>query len=456
MGFLDSLRMNGIFPQGDRSNLLGPQMEPDNSVGIFQGMLRAANPFIEGQQQAAREHERVMAGMNPVVNTPNMQNGPQPNNSMPQRPMLGQIGNRMSNPYNLTNESDQPKNVIFKDSDPTGMIRQKRFGIEDKDTEFAKEIAKGKLGVDRQEANVKGHLAQIQEFKAKHPNMVIKETKGGNFIAVNPLDGSTIDTGVPSGTLSDEDKLKITGKQKVDVAATKASTDKDAINLKAKNAKELSDSKGGQIFNIQDPVDPTKTIAVRTNPNTGKTERVKLDDTDVSGVAKPGSKGATNTNPAYEAVKTKAQETLDVLDQILDPKSGKLTDNAQSAVGLSSIFNRIPATSGRAGKAAINQLVSKLTLGVMGEMKAQSKTGATGFGALNMKELGVLEDAASQLKDTGLDEETYEKQAGIVKKYLKKIMDNSANEKGSGTKTDYTNMSPADLVKEFTNAPTTP
>jgi hypothetical protein len=53
-------------------------------------------------------------------------------------------------------------------------------------------------------------MTAIQNFRANNPGYDIKFGKGGNFVAINRLDPSKIiDTGISSGTLTEEDKADI-------------------------------------------------------------------------------------------------------------------------------------------------------------------------------------------------------------------------------------------------------
>jgi hypothetical protein len=71
-------------------------------------------------------------------------------------------------------------------------------------------------------------------------------------------------------------------------------------------------------------------------------------------------------------------------------------------------------------------LQANAVMDVLSEMKSQSRTGATGFGALNEKELSLIMDAASKL-DTRLNEATAEKYLNEMKVNLQKIIDREKN-----------------------------
>lgn len=71
---------------------------------------------------------------------------------------------------------------------------------------------KGQLG---EEANkIRANRADIYRYKAMHPDHKFMISRGGNIFAFNPDTGDAFDTGVDSGTLSEEDKLELLGQQR--------------------------------------------------------------------------------------------------------------------------------------------------------------------------------------------------------------------------------------------------
>lgn len=52
---------------------------------------------------------------------------------------------------------------------------------------------------------------QLDEWKAKNPQGKVYAPKGGNVVIINPQTGEATDTGIPSGTLSDERRIRLTG-----------------------------------------------------------------------------------------------------------------------------------------------------------------------------------------------------------------------------------------------------
>lgn len=209
---------------------------------------------------------------------------------------------------------------------------------------------------------------------------------------------------------------------------TKVESDLKEAEVKAEAARQTRDAKGWKTVTITDPANPTKQISARHNEITGETQPINLPNngliTRTTSAAELQKQQAAETEKTArrQTIKDKAQSTLDLMDQLLDNKTGELTEEAARAVGLSAVGNILPTSKGYAGNIKIGRLKNEQILDLIGEMKAQSKTGATGFGAMNLKELGVLEKAASML-DTGLDEPTFKAELKRIKQKLQQVLE---------------------------------
>lgn len=93
-----------------------------------------------------------------------------------------------------------------------------------------------------------------------------------------------------------------------------------------------------------------------------------------------------------------AEETLGVINQLID-ESGNLKPGADNLFGMTSGARWVPGSQTADAEATLNQLVGKSVVDLISEMKSQSKTGATGFGALSEKELKILQDASNKLSN---------------------------------------------------------
>ena len=66
----------------------------------------------------------------------------------------------------------------------------------------------------QQRVDIANKTQALNEWKAKNPQGKIYAPKGGNVVIINPLTGEATDTGIDTGSLSDEDKIKLTGQQR--------------------------------------------------------------------------------------------------------------------------------------------------------------------------------------------------------------------------------------------------
>lgn len=126
-------------------------------------------------------------------------------------------------------------------------------------------------------------------------------------------------------------------------------------------------------------------------------------------------------------IKLKAKEGLSLLQGLMND-DGSLKPDTETATGWSAnvpMLDKMPfgiGTSAASGQSKIKRLQSLLTLDVLQELKELSKTGATGMGALNLKELGVLQDAGSMLTKTNMDEKEFAKELQRIKADLEKVL----------------------------------
>lgn len=73
-----------------------------------------------------------------------------------------------------------------------------------------------KAANNEKSAAIRQQRADIYEFKAKNPNMKLIIPKGGNIQAFDPSTGHTIDLKIPTGTLSETDKINLNQENALD------------------------------------------------------------------------------------------------------------------------------------------------------------------------------------------------------------------------------------------------
>ena len=155
---------------------------------------------------------------------------------------------------------------------------------------------------------------------------------------------------------------------------------------------------------------------------------------------------AVGKRPANSAAQTNEQatkrqvvieatsKTLDAVDELLD-ESGKLKPNVRGAIGGSRMLQgqRVPGTQAYDAQASIDRLRARLVTDLLAELKSQSRTGATGFGQLNLQELKIMQDSAAKL-NPGQSEAAFEAELKKIKDRLQMIMrEPDAGKRGLGT-----------------------
>jgi hypothetical protein len=191
---------------------------------------------------------------------------------------------------------------------------------------------------------------------------------------------------------------------------------------------------GGTVANIPDPNDPTKQIAVFMNPRTRKWEPITTEaGQNVGPISKPGAPSAkAGQESAKEverlaAARSKAEEGIRIIDQYILDKNGKLTDDAKWMAGGSRNAQtfRFPGMPGYDANSATETLRGKVLVDLIAEMKKLSPTGSVGMGNLSNEDRKALERAASML-DAGLSEEAFEREVGVIRRAMAKMMEPSS------------------------------
>jgi hypothetical protein len=167
---------------------------------------------------------------------------------------------------------------------------------------------------------------------------------------------------------------------------------------------------------------------------------------DLHGVAPPGSAPITaSTNyqtevrdetnrKAVNAMKTYGDDMIDVIGSLLDEK-GELKPDAKGVIGgWQGLWPEGTYLGEKSQDAltAISRLQKMLDINQLRELKAQSRTGATGFGALSAPELAIIEGAASKLGNRRQSEAVYKEELQRILGVLLKNREGASESSGGG------------------------
>jgi len=212
--FIDKLRMNNIFGGTDNGGQ-SPFGMPDLSAGgINPDAISAIMNRITPYQSMEREKDRQLQ-----LKLASMRGG-----------RLGAIGQNMSLPH--APDTTPPMDVIYKP--PLSETYQGLLGhLKGRELGLKEELGYGKLGQGEEKIQQTGELGRarlaqgqtglgikqgqldVNAFKAMHPGMKFQVSKGGNIFGLDPITGKSVDTGIDSGTLSDEDKQNLIGERQI-------------------------------------------------------------------------------------------------------------------------------------------------------------------------------------------------------------------------------------------------
>ncbi len=134
---------------------------------------------------------------------------------------------------------------------------------------------------------------------------------------------------------------------------------------------------------------------------------------------------AAKQTATQDASRQQGKEMFDIVDRLVDD-SGTLKPYAQSVVGWAQGGMPDWLQPNQSALADIKRVTAQGVLDKLKELKAQSRTGATGMGALSEKELDQLINSFSSLANRRQDEVSYGRELKRVKELTRKMMNGGA------------------------------
>ena len=146
--------------------------------------------------------------------------------------------------------------------------------------------------------------------------------------------------------------------------------------------------------------------------------------------AKPDLKDQQEQARKRTVVVDATQRTLDAVDELLTP-DGTLRPETRMAIGASRLLGaqHIPGSEALNAQAMIDRVKARLVTDLLAELKAQSRTGATGFGQLNLQELKIMQDSAAKL-NPNQSERAFEAELRRIRQRLEMILKEPAAPRG--------------------------
>lgn len=120
------------------------------------------------------------------------------------------------------------------------------------------------------------------------------------------------------------------------------------------------------------------------------------------GIAGGGKAGVITTPASQEAAQTQAETAKEAVATVQNAinkvdEASKLYNDSKFAGGYSQVLSGLPNSDARSLANLTSNIKSAFSVEEIAKLKAQSKTGATGFGSLAVKELETIQNAVTAL-----------------------------------------------------------
>ncbi len=131
------------------------------------------------------------------------------------------------------------------------------------------EYRHGQLSNTEESNRIRANRADIYRYKALNPDLKFMISRGGTIHGFNPRTGESFDTGVDSGTLSDQDKLELLGTQHMEEIGARGDISRDLLNTRGQQSLEqiAARTAGTKEINAAKPekTEPANQTKVRQN-----------------------------------------------------------------------------------------------------------------------------------------------------------------------------------------------
>jgi hypothetical protein len=202
----------------------------------------------------------------------------------------------------------------------------------------------------------------------------------------------------------------------------------DPVKQLARKNAEFELGQGG-ISTTDMPIEMSAMDAPIKEPQVSGPQRYIADPSKISRLNPKGLVPNTGYEKQIEDTNRKKQMSEDVKASASSSlKTIAEVEKGMGYFGAGSLIPAIPSLQSEKvnWEANVNQLLAQKVLDTMNKMKSASKTGATGFGALNAKELKKLEDASTALKKT-MSPKDAQRYINDMKASLQKIASGGGN-----------------------------
>lgn len=123
-------------------------------------------------------------------------------------------------------------------------INERTLAYQTVSNELKQQAEEHRVAKNEREALIREHRANVYDFKSKNPGMKFLFPKGGNVRAVNPVTGEEKDTGIPTGSMTELDKMNLTQEFTRENIGSKGAEAANVAGINAKSRETVAETRG--------------------------------------------------------------------------------------------------------------------------------------------------------------------------------------------------------------------
>jgi hypothetical protein len=278
-------------------------------------------------------------------------------------------------------------------------------------------------------------------------DLLTRQGYGGQVRRTPGIQSRTLDMPVGPGVMmpgrdmgTSPEQLSMRGGSKyLNARATEEARAAQAAEAARARAEQAEDARASREAIAREGIASREAIAGMANAGRAETTGLRNDllQTQVDNARQKQEEKAASDKRAKDAARVTSGATIDVIKQLAD--IDETTGIATLKPGTANLFGmRNPLAQLRPGgdtstaKAALERLKGRVIVDLLNEMKNQSRTGATGFGALSGPELTLLENAASQLNSPNISDTRAAEELSRIYDMAKRLYGDDSAPSGRG------------------------
>lgn len=166
------------------------------------------------------------------------------------RGMLDRLGRQVNEGpigiENTTGFGQTAPNVVY-DQGPEQFekelkLKKRQLDINEKQVDALAGLRNFDAETRRLNAGTAAERNAIAMFKAQNPNMILKASAGGNYFAIDPQSGETVDTGIPVGNMTQEGAIGLRNQGQMDVQGLRNTGAETVANIGATSRERVAEA----------------------------------------------------------------------------------------------------------------------------------------------------------------------------------------------------------------------